>query len=298
MALIIKKPAAKASAPAAKAAPVLAKPGLKKTVAAPKITASDPLGIGGPKRQVQTPQGFQTGARINAENARKAEQRRNLPYEFGMTVGEGGTDGVTIVITDKAVAAPPGKPLDPVKNSPFFCWMHRWGFEEKNPQQELCIRDGTEGCPLCDRLGKEGSYEMMLTCIDSRPYTPKNGPNKGKTVPIQRRLYVVKTSMQAEFQRIWEEYGGYRGLVLKCFRDSAKSPRGGSSVRVIKRLSEKELAGIAAKYKDPKLIEPVDYLKAFPRPTHAEMVSRYGGTTTILGAADSADDVGSDDIPF
>jgi hypothetical protein len=289
----------------------LAKPGVNPGGFKPLATrpiarpSSDPFGGPSVDPTLVQPEGFVRSDQINAENARNREVRMATPYPFRMSVGEKGSDmqdGVRIVITDTARAAKQGMPYDKIKNSPFFCYMHHWGYEEKKYQSEVCIRDGSEGCPLCARLGKEGSWEMMLTCIDSRPYTPKSGPNAGKTVPISRKLYQVKTGVQPQFQRLWMQHHTYRGMVLRCFRDNSRSPSAGSTVQFERMMSEAELTALANKFKSKELITPTNYEVAFRRPTHADLVKRFGGTGAgaMLGAADSQTDAGvsGDDIPF
>ena len=236
--------------------------------------------------------GFSTGQQIVKERNDRYELMKARPFEFGMKVNEGGINGVEIVFTDKAKNGSP-----PPNNSPFFCYMHRWGFEAgQKPQNDLCIKDGPDACALCAKLGKEGAYEMMLTCIDKRPFTPASGPNAGKRVLCSKKLYVVKSSIVAQFERLWMQYGTFRGMVVKCFRDNDKAARGGSTINFVKFLTEAELANLNKQYKDVAI--PTDYAKAFPRPSADEHRQRYGGTGDAVGDADHGTGGQPDEIPF
>jgi len=229
--------------------------------------------------------GFARARAINEKRQRDFEARKFRPIEFNAKVGEGGINGVTVILTDNTRAP----------NLPYFHYCHRWGFEQGNPQTEVCIQDDPEGCPLCRKLNRKGSYEMVLTCIDTRPFTYKAGPNMGKTVQRSTKPYVVKTSMIPQFERLYRAHKTFRGMVLKVFRDNQKSPSSGSSVEFVRMLSEAELG----KYGD--LAKPLDYKKAYPRMDAATMARTYeadtgeGGT---LGSADFASGAKNDALPF
>jgi len=239
------------------------------------------------KVQAPAPSGFVAGdgfARARAINEQR-EIDRNRPFEFSMAVNEGGTNGVTLIITDTV-----RKP-----KLPYFHYMHRWGFEQKDVKTCVCIQDGPEGCPVCRSLNKKGSYEMVLSVIDTRPYTPQKGPNKGKTIPRQKRPYIAKSSMIPVFERLYNSHNTYRGMVIRCFRDNAKAPSGGSQVEFVRMLSEAELL----KYgKD--LITPFDYAKVYPRLAAAKLASLYGGDAAgAVGDSEFSSTASEDDaLPF
>jgi hypothetical protein len=216
--------------------------------------------------------GFGVAHALNEERARRA----NRPFEFAMKPGEGGLNGVTIVLTDR-VRLPA---------MPYFCYMHRWGFEEHDVKTEVCITDGPEGCPLCRHIDKKGGYEMMLSCIDPRPYTPKNGPKAGQTTPRTKRPYPVKISMIPAFERLYVAHKTFRGMVVKLFRDNKKSPATGSSVEFVRMLDEATLR------KYGELAEPFDMAKLYPRLSAEKMGLLYN----IDGAANGGGAVGSEDF--
>jgi hypothetical protein len=228
--------------------------------------------------------GFATARAKNAEFERNRATRSERGFEFGMKAGEGGVNGVTIILTDR-VRLP---------DLPYFQHTHRWGFDQGSPKTEVCLQDGPEGCPLCRSLNKKGGFEMVLSCIDTRPYTPKHGANAGKTVPRSRKPYVVKTTMIPVFERIYNKHKTFRGLVLRLHRDGGKnSPGSGSTVEVIRQLTEQELAKYGA------MSVPIDYAKAYPRLTPQQMAEQYqidaGGR---IGGEDFGTMAATDDLPF
>ncbi|MET4190640.1 MULTISPECIES: hypothetical protein [unclassified Bradyrhizobium] len=269
--MALKLPARKLIAPLRPAARPLQAPATR----APARTGPAPQTIGG---------GFGVAHALNEER----ERRANRPFEFSMKPGEGGMNGVTIILTDR-----PRLPA-----MPHFAYMHRWGFEENNVQTEVCITDGPEGCPLCRHLSKKGGYEMMLSCIDPRPYTPQRGPKAGQTTPRSKRPYPVKISMIPAFERLYQTHKTFRGMVIKLHRDNKKSPATGSQVEFVRMLDEPTLK------KYGELSEPFDMAKVYPRLSPEKMGLIYnidGSTSGTVGSEDFASGAGgvmNDDLPF
>lgn len=267
------------------AAPKITRPGVQSTAPAglrkPGIPASTGTGF-------VSQGGFAKARQINEERERGFKSRAERGIEFGMKIGEGGVNGVTIILVDK----------QKLPAMPYFHYMHRWGFEQNKPRTEVCIQDDPEGCDLCRSLSRKGRFEMVLTCIDTRPYTYTKGPKAGQRVARSRKPYIVTSTMIPVFERIYAKHKTFRGLVLKLHRDGQKSPGGGSTVEVIRQLSEAELA------KYGNLSVPIDFSKAYPRLTPAQMRENYslsGGGQ--VGGDDLAGDAGGrmvseDDVPF
>jgi hypothetical protein len=234
--------------------------------------AAPPKSVGG---------GFATAQAMNEERERK----RGQAYEFRMDVNEGGMQGVTIILTDRVR----------IPAMPYFCYMHRWGFEEGEPKTEVCITDGPEGCPLCRNLSKKGGYEMMLSCIDSRKYVPKKGPKAGQPQPRQKRPYPVKISMIPVFERLYQAHKTFRGMVIRCFRDKKQAPGTGSTVEFVRMLTEAELA------KYGELALPIDMTKQYPRLSAEKMALTYNidnAASGAIGSVDNAAPGSDDDLPF
>lgn len=239
--------------------------------------------------------GFDKSRRLKEEQDAEIERRRAKLYEFGMKVGEKTKNrvtgkeepGVELLILDKAA----------LPKMPYFHWYHRWGYVEGvkgSGKEDICLKETDEGCPLCEDLGKEGRWEMCLTVLDKRPYTPQSGPNANKVVPMSRKLLVAKSKMIPHFEELFKDHKKFRGMVVRVFRDGPKDEKIGSRVKFIKFLTEAEIQKLPQ-----ELREPMDYVKAWPICDRAELAGRNkltnGGTATAkLGAADFTDD----DIPF
>src|SRR6184192_3186394 len=73
--------------------------------------------------------GFARARSINEERERNRELRANRPFEFQMKPGEGGEKGVVAILVDKVKMPTP----------PYFHFMHRWGFEQGEIKNEVCI---------------------------------------------------------------------------------------------------------------------------------------------------------------
>ena len=175
-------------------------------------------------------------------------------------------------------------------------YEHNW---ESTPKvwsnYARCIKE-TDDCPACRELGKEGTYEMIVTCIDLQPYTDSKGvPHK-----YSRKLLVVKTGMIPKYERLFKKNkNSFRGIMLNLFRDNALDPASGSSFEQIKVIPE----ALLAKYTDANKI--ADYAKAFPRPTVEELRLRFNqdrrqGAEDIEDTSGEAvfDDDDEDDLPF
>lgn len=72
-----------------------------------------------------------------------------------------------------------------------------------------------------DTRFKDASYVMYLTCIDLRPYVDKNGNQKYFT----KKLLPVKRAQMKKFKRYLEQYGTYRGMLLRMTRDDPKGAK-------------------------------------------------------------------------
>lgn len=197
--------------------------------------------------------GFGLARELNKARQRKADQKKHQPFRFRMKVNETGR----VIILDDATASP--------DKLPFFLWEHRWQGADGNWDNfERCIKD-TGICPLCRKLGQEGSYTMMLTVIDLRKYTNKEGVE----VKASRKLFPVKAGMIPKYERLLGRIGNLRGAMLEVSRDSDKAASTGDAFDFIKTLTEAEIA------KYGEIATLVDYNKAFPALTEAEMQGRY-----------------------
>ncbi len=144
---------------------------------------------------------------------------------------------------------------------PFFFYEHH--YENKPGVWGGFIRCRKEvgDCAACD-VFKEGTYMMMVTCIDLTPYKNK----EGKTIKRSRMFLAVKSSMIPKYARLYKKHGSFRGLMLELTRDSNKEQSSGGSIEFIKKLTEDQIAAYGT-----ELTKIPDYAKAFPMPTEEEM---------------------------
>lgn len=271
---VLARPAPKLQVPAKTVLKPGSKPLVRPTAAQTKAVTSDAGSLGG---------GFQKARAIAERN----EARANRPFEFSMKVGEGGPNGVTVIFVD----------MVKLPNLPYFHYIHRWGFEEGERNVEPCLQEHPEGCDLCRSQNRKGSYEMVLTCIDTRPYTHTKGPKAGQTTPRSKRPYIITQGMIPRFERMYKEKKTFRGMVCRCFRDNKKSSRGGSQVEIVRMLTEAELA------KYGELSRPFDYAKIYPIHTNEQLREMYGLDGSVghgsVGDSDFAKGpAGDDDLPF
>ena len=76
-----------------------------------------------------------------------------------------------------------------------------------------------EACPICRFLGKESTFVMLLTILDTRSITSK----AGVTTPFRRQIMCVKNEQHAAFHRLFDKVGGKpRGMHLLMTRDGAR----------------------------------------------------------------------------
>lgn len=217
--------------------------------------------------------GFAQARKINEKNQREADRRRAQPFRFRLKIGDEGK----VILLDK---------------EPYFLYEHQWqGSRGYFDQREVCLKTWGEPCPLCQKLDKEGTYELVLTCIDTRKYTD----SKGVKHKFSRKLLVVKPSMISKFERLFRKQGKdktFRGIVITLARDNDKGQAIGDSLEYETTISEAKIA----KYGDEAKM--VDYEKAFPRITEAQMRKMHD-MSSVPGASDVSDDDELDDeIPF
>ncbi len=232
---------------------------------------------------------FSKAKQINARNKEQGESRRERLFDLTVPPG----DHRDVLILDV---------------EPYAQYEHQYEVNGKWSGFAVCIRE-TDACPACSTLGREGSFTIRMTCLDTTPFTIKNGDNAGKEVRISRKMLAIKTSVAPKFERLLERHGngarGFRGMYLRLNRDSAKEARCGSDIEFLKLLSDDEIARFIAKYEsDPKrrieLAQVCDYKKAYPVPTAAQLREQFGVNNTIPGTEEfeETDDVIDDEIPF
>jgi hypothetical protein len=221
-----------------KGKPLLAK---KRVVGSTKTASSKPTSSNtkSSSAKSETVKGFKMAKRLNEESQRK----RDIPFRFFIKQGE----SAKIVLLDK---------------EPFFLFEHQ--YETRPGKWDGLVRCRKEVgiCPACDKLGKEGSYIMMMTCLD----TTKFKDRKGVTHKNTKKLIAIKQSMIVKYERLFKDKKqNLRGVVLEVFRDGPKAPNTGDEFRFVKRLTEDELTALN------KDNTPISYEKAMPIPSEEDL---------------------------
>jgi hypothetical protein len=215
--------------------------------------------------------GFAKAREINKINLQNKEARAAKPMVFKVPAG----GSANCILLDK---------------EPFKVYLHSWQDNAKRFHEEVCIK--TEGfCPVCAKLGQEGTYTLMFTCISLVKFTDREG-NKHD---FSKMLFPIKPGTAEKFGRLYlkEAKGdvnkGFRGMALKCFRSSSpKAPRTGDDFECAGWFRE---ADMIKKY-GADMVTMCDYDKAFQRMTAQELAAKY---SVDMSGIPGAEDMGSGD---
>lgn len=131
-----------------------------------------------------------------------------------------------------------------------------------------CVAEN-EPCPICENGAAKTKKKLVggLTIIDHRPYTLKNGPDAGKTIPFQRRLYIPTRTTISALQMWGGKWGGLRGMTVDCIRSKDTEANVGNVWAPVEKYDPQELLdtfGEAAK--------PTEWDKAILYRTAAQLV--------------------------
>jgi hypothetical protein len=194
--------------------------------------------------------GFQRSRQKRERQEEEYQKMINTPYDFRIKPGE----EAEVVVVDT--------------EEPFFVSLHKVKDSRGYWADAVCIADTGAACPLCEQEGKEGSYTMVLTCIDKRPYKDK----QGKMIKMSKRLLKVKGRNLAKFERQYKSRdGNYRGMKILCNRAGEKDSAIGEDLEftgTVKEISLKKMGDLAV---------PADYATIFALPSQEEMRKRHGG---------------------
>ena len=208
--------------------------------------------------------GFEKGKNIRERQDKEYELKKDTPWNFRLKPGE----EADIIVTDK--------------DEPFFVTLHSVKVSGNKWETVVCIADHGENCPICADTGKEGSFTLMLTCLDKRVWKDR----AGKTHRINKRLLPVKGRNLAKFQRAYEKHGSFRGLKITCRRDGDKESAIGEDLSFNGKMGEKSLK------KFGKNAIPADYEKIFAIPSADDLRKRF---RLGSGPAGSEEFAGDDD---
>lgn len=212
-------------------------------------------------------EGFRTGAERKKRMDEQYEKMRETPYDFWLKPGT----EAEVVILDKG--------------APFFATFHKLKVDGRWTDVP-CIADSGQRCPLCESTGKQGSYTMVLTVLDRRPYKIKNGPNAGKTIKVSKKLMKVRGRNLPKFERLFKgkSNGDFRGIKVLCHRSGEKEAGIGEDLEFGSRIKESFLAKFGDEAK------AADYPKIFELPSASEMRKRYQLEKTQTPGSEEFDD--------
>lgn len=195
--------------------------------------------------------GFAKAKKKHDAQEKKYERERARPFDFYIKPGE----EAEVVILDH--------------EEPFFTSLHKVQVNRGGRKflvNEVCLADRGEFCPLCSSTGREGSYTMLLTVLDRRPYKDK----QGKTHKVTKRLMPVKGRNLSKFERQFNKYDGdLRGLRVMCRRNGDKEASIGEDLEFLGKVPEK----ILKKYGENSKV--ADYVKGFSPISAKEMRTIY-----------------------
>jgi len=250
--------------------PTATKPSTASTVKTRKRTVATTGG----KRSVsgataRGSEGFERGKQKREAQEAEYEKQKNTPFTFRLQPGE----DAEVVILDS--------------EPPFFVSLHKVKNARGRWEDEVCIADSGVTCPLCESEGKAGSYTMVLTVLDRRPYKIKSGPNAGKIIKNSKKLLHVKGRNLPKFERQYKGKANknFRGVKLACHRDGDKESAMGEDLQFLGRVPE----GTLAKFGDNGV--PADYETIYAIPDAEELRSKHNVSKgTVAGAEEFEDD--------
>ena len=222
--------------------------------------------------------GFKKAAQKRQRQEEEYQRKKDTPYDFRLKPG----DEAEVVVLDS--------------EPPFFVNLHKVKNNQGRWEDAVCIADTGVSCPLCSSLGKEGSYTMVLTVLDRRPYKIQNGPNAGKTIKNSRKLFMVKGRNLPKFERQYKRRDGkWRGLRILCRRDGDKEAAIGEDLEFLGTVKETALK----KYGENSVA--AEYEKIFEMPSAKELAARYNVQNTVAGSEEfdnDDDDADLDDVKW
>lgn len=193
--------------------------------------------------------GFEKAAQKRQRQEDEYAKRKDTPFTFKLRPG----DSAEVIILDTG--------------EPFFLTLHKVKNAQGRWVDEVCIADTGQRCPLCESTGKEGSYTMVCSILDRRPYKTRDG----KTIKVSKKLMFVKGRNLPKFQRQYEGKANrnLRGLKLTCHRDGEKESSMGEDIEFVGRVSGEFLSKFGDNAK------PANYEKIFAIPSAEDLRKRY-----------------------
>lgn len=128
-----------------------------------------------------------------------------------------------------------------------------------NWEQFVCTADvdETQPCPICEK-GDRASFVGVMTIIDHSEHTIKKGPNAGKKVANQRKLFVAKQGTIRQLTKLAAKRGGLAGCTFDVSRTGDKEPAVGNQFDFVHKFDSYEAIAEQFGLKTEE-VQPADY---------------------------------------
>jgi len=156
----------------------------------------------------------------------------------------------------------------------------------------ICVAEieEPEDCPLCARSDSPKTYVGALTIIDHRKHKIQNGPNAGKFIVNDRKLFVAKRGTLKLLTKIAIKHDGLAGCMFEDSRGNDKSPNVGVVFDFIKKYDSYD--DIAAEWSLPmESVMPADYGEEITFYSASELIA-LGVAKAITGPGYSGNSSG------
>lgn len=141
-------------------------------------------------------------------------------------------------------------------------WAEHTCFIGGRYENFVCIAE-QEPCPICES-NENASMVLGLTVVDWTPFTFKQGPRAGLTIPCSLKALICKQTTMKVLQKQATKRGGLEGCMFEVSRSSDKSPAVGDMYEFVEKYPISDIqeeinkrckeAGV-----DPFKAEPIDF---------------------------------------
>lgn len=152
--------------------------------------------------------------------------------------------------------------------------------------------DQSQPCPLCE-AGDRPSLVGVLTVIDHSEHVIQKGPNAGKVLKDQKKLFVAKMTTIKILTKKAEKLGTLAGCTFDVFRTTDKSPAVGDQFDFVERFESYD--DIADKY-GLKLddVQPANYAEEIKYRSPEELIALGVGKSIKVASSLSTKKVSSE----
>lgn len=143
------------------------------------------------------------------------------------------------------------------------------------PRNFICVAetDEPEECPICERgdQGSQKSFVGVMTVLDHRKHKIQSGPNAGKIITNDRKLFLAKRATLKMLTKIALKRDGLAGCSFDVSRGNDKTPSVGNVFDFILKFDSFD--AIAAKFNLPmEEVTPAIYTEELTFYSAAELI--------------------------